>query len=1429
MSCKTESERNILKKDSVLRLRSFDGKAETEFTIVSVLGMGASSVCYEVTSEKGEHGRLKEFYPFESEKYALRRAGNHQLIVEESALFGEYAYADFKKDVTELAETYALLSEARNEEPALNSYIPNTELFSGIDYENDRKGTLYVWTRNPKKLVVFSDYLEQVKKDIDDERYAEQHLLHILEALLSLTKCIRALHNSELFHLDIKPDNFGLGLDDKNEVDAGNISLFDVNSLYRFGSAMPVKCIGTEGFAPKELREGRPKNKSDLYSIGATLFYALLYVNGKDVCFYGDRLYGDLAKIVSSSRLLRATDDTADTKLFDILLKILSETLHVQENRRYAALSYDGLSDDLKTAIDLLHLSVVEKKNRGLETALKLSRETHNIEESLDRHIKTGATGAIQRLLLEKPLYHYGNGAEEMHILVLGAGTYAQKFIDIAFEVSQIKGCSLSVTVVSNDKERDKKRYLSARPAFSKFFAVDGEEPSFGEAYGKLIFKSTASAEAPRRAFGKNENAENGEILEDISPKAEAERFAYVFIALGDDALNRTIAAESAASKKLLCENAQVAFVQYKKHTKSFYKQTAEATPVFVNDVITDSSDYDELRRMAFNCHILWEDKQGIDLQKAKGAFSSPYSFNSCFAHVISIRYKLHSMGIELEDHSAGSLMRAAAEVQEKLRNLETLGELSMYEHRRWIVNTVCAGWDTLTDYSTLVNATKDKKAKLHPCLVPSGSELTLSGEEWSLSNRKKWDDRKVLYENTLDALDLMSVKMHQHFSVLSKKVDTATLFDEIDDVMDSLTPYPEAQNALGAMVSALTEIIGGATQNTWIYRFYCDKFEKKLDSLPDAKKEWVQRKLKVIDAMVYPILESKKYVDYKAKDQVLVKNIPFILTYSTAIQLCVPFAAEMKGELNNRVLFGNVAAAMFLNPSAITYIADTEDFYDDPKRFEKALKYAVSIFDERKMQAKLHLVLIQNKDLPLTEETVAAFKALSPRIGNVETLEYRTDDELHERLSEFFRNNRKGSRRFHAIEKNATGISKLMRGFGCYRDYPSYALTETGDFLTENGCEYFRYVHFDGHLRVSEMFASEDLTVETQPPELPDYMDFWQMYHTSEKEDSRAGNEYAWKTLCGVLGQYARENDCLGKIELAKKQKTGDRKQYSFCMPSMCYLGVKKILSELMRLSPDTIGENTGVKYYNSGSCKVTFTAEEKTFEAFGNICKNPYYLCEPDSLQVQKRFEGGKLYAAVIFDSLLVKALPEDMLTGAFPSQRERPLQMLRTLYEKGKLVAYHHDKEAKRIRFCYASPQVKQVMTTEGRALELYVYYKALEENYFDDIVCSFSVSDADRVSNEFDLILTKGFRSLIVECKARATLDQNFYHKLAQLNLQYGIHSKAVLVADTLEKPSRAYEVNDMQRSRGAKSHVYTIYRYEDIEHIGKKLREIMEMI
>ena len=98
-----------------------------------------------------------------------------------------------------------------------------------------------------------------------------------------------------------------------------------------------------------------------------------------------------------------------------------------------------------------------------------------------------------------------------------------------------------------------------------------------------------------------------------------------------------------------------------------------------------------------------------------------------------------------------------------------------------------------------------------------------------------------------------------------------------------------------------------------------------------------------------------------------------------------------------------------------------------------------------------------------------------------------------------------------------------------------------------------------------------------------------------------------------------------------------------------------------------------------------------------------------------------------------------------------------------------------------------------------------------------------------------MLTKGFRALIVECKAQSQIDQNYYYKISQLNQRFGINSTAVLIADTVERTWHDNTVNDTQRSRGRELGVVTIFEHGEISKTGKTagigstLKKLMEKL
>ena len=98
----------------------------------------------------------------------------------------------------------------------------------------------------------------------------------------------------------------------------------------------------------------------------------------------------------------------------------------------------------------------------------------------------------------------------------------------------------------------------------------------------------------------------------------------------------------------------------------------------------------------------------------------------------------------------------------------------------------------------------------------------------------------------------------------------------------------------------------------------------------------------------------------------------------------------------------------------------------------------------------------------------------------------------------------------------------------------------------------------------------------------------------------------------------------------------------------------------------------------------------------------------------------------------------------------------------------------------------------------------------------------------VKNELDLVMTKGFCSMIVECKAVQELKLNYYHKLHSIADQFGIGTVKVLLGNTYaQSNAQINEMNEMQRSRGKQLQILTVSDPEQILHIGETLKEFME--
>ncbi|MBO5898081.1 MAG: DUF1887 family protein, partial [Clostridia bacterium] len=221
--------------------------------------------------------------------------------------------------------------------------------------------------------------------------------------------------------------------------------------------------------------------------------------------------------------------------------------------------------------------------------------------------------------------------------------------------------------------------------------------------------------------------------------------------------------------------------------------------------------------------------------------------------------------------------------------------------------------------------------------------------------------------------------------------------------------------------------------------------------------------------------------------------------------------------------------------------------------------------------------------------------------------------------------------------------------------------------------------------------------------------------------------------------------------------------------------------------------------------------------------IFSNPSALSLAD--HIGSYVSGNQL--TVYHDNLQVLRLNPERYPDAMRGvSREELVSLLHKLANDYGYVANIWSPSESELCFTYATHKIKDLLTTAGRLFEVYVYRRCIASHRFDDVVSGYEVNwDGTDVKSELDIVLTRGFRSLIVEAKARERLDQDFYFKLSCLGKQFGINCTAVMLAD-ISDDAADREVNRLSRTRGEMLGVVTVSDPEDVDRIDETLERIL---
>jgi hypothetical protein len=275
--------------------------------------------------------------------------------------------------------------------------------------------------------------------------------------------------------------------------------------------------------------------------------------------------------------------------------------------------------------------------------------------------------------------------------------------------------------------------------------------------------------------------------------------------------------------------------------------------------------------------------------------------------------------------------------------------------------------------------------------------------------------------------------------------------------------------------------------------------------------------------------------------------------------------------------------------------------------------------------------------------------------------------------------------------------------------------------------------------------------------------------------------------------------------VSFGRFRSSGETKKYRYIIPTVCKSNVVRIIDALK--SEKIIDEQSQINSLTTTSCEVLIYDKYSNKKEFDLLfSKNAELMCEE------------YLFCDINDNDHVVKIIYNGLhVSGLKLMYGERVRGIIKFLCSINYLINYSEESD---VSFTYATPQIKDLLTMEGRMLEVYVYHKIVECGLFNDVKSSFEVTWEDSISkNEFDCIITKGFSSLFIECKATRAIKNEYYIKLSALCKKMGINAIPVLIADTQDIDEESKERNDAFRNHGEQFDVITISDRADINNIG----------
>ncbi|MBR5312136.1 MAG: hypothetical protein IKU40_04560 [Clostridia bacterium] len=1380
--------RTPLKNGTSVVLADEKKKIRTEYIIDSLAGSGGFAMMY-IAHEKNNPQHftaLKELYPRTLNNAIAERLENDKIVIynpltesdeQDNPEIWEQIEPYFEREVR-LTRRAAAVYDSNGRVLPQN----NPDIFGIQGPYTAENGNRYIVidTRSGKSMQQFID--NGWESTADKGKFRNNLLGEVLEILRKVTQRLTFLHGDHrMYHLDLSPANIYVsyingGLDvDPIIIDYG--SAYDRNdpqesAAHRF-TCNPYSAPEITALAElNDLNAGYTIDvTSDTYNLAAILFYAV---------------FGEVYTI----------DKIYDTSWKQQLYTLYPDNVYENFAEQLNDFFDKGLSSDQRERYVTIQ-PYFERKQNSLFDALTELQEKYKQKEA-DILSRMPPDELMSYLLLDKyPLYRYCSNDGDLHVLCLGSGSFVTSMIRSILGTGQMIGRKLYIHVVSGNAASYRDHLLSKAPLLENYADFGDGSPVPENVYVSFSFETVSD-------FADEETCRR--IAEKYGEKSR-----YVIISLGANNSNITLARRFAGEiGNISSENTIIHYYMAEDSAQNIRADldTSAIPPhvtiqPFGNRLSSFSKDVHKLGRKAFRLHYLYEkiyNSSAAKSQALKKFLADDYSQRSSAAAAVHIDYKLASLGISVAEPK--STQRSAASRQSRiieqyrrcLRDPVQYGKLLQLEHTRWMFFMIADGYrlpsaqdherysfKTVSKVFNKAFKCTDKSIKLHHCLVPcsaNGICLPQDHGEWN-----RYTCKNEIDASDYDALDKMSLYVHMLAGERIRRSSTGVRILSLveNDLREMLYIAPENESLKKEFESFLEwirQVLKGTSPKEQKARFIRlqEQFSLNEIDITDIAK-------KISDELAV-FAEYHSYKDYKEPDKAIIDHL-----------LWVKFAEDfVMLKAKTPSVLSDIAAPLVIEPRKLIYLGtepqetltsffrnhgNNTDVSYEKCSFER-LDTVTDTLSRLIRAASGQTCIIDVTDAhPLFTAAAVMLASKDKKIGVIscDTTDFSIINIMNYPCAAIHRLNTSVSAGeifglYGAQEKS--GTENYMYRLGSDMD---------------NLWDFYRKYRTDWEM-ISAFFmeyakGSSEVHVSGFPvpanPEIP-----WKTYR-------RSGSSELYR-ITGIEEILGRLQD-VGLIRKLVLQETEAYSNLSFEYP----VGNEAASGCLITQLDDLLT--------NLGNLKLKYRITPKS--------AGVYDIDIASGVQVSRHFKTDT------FRNICGKK--EFRLRNM-----EDPLRELEKLGIISSLTFDHADVSCF-VSFIYSSRAVRDCLTTAGNILEAYVWHTAERTGYFDSLQANFSFRWHDSsVSNELDIILTKGLTTLVCSCKTAGLCREHLY-EISDLTRRFSVNSKPVIIysSDKAMENGKTSDTTDAVRERAREMGIYLIDRDILDGNLGEELRRIAE--